>query len=116
SGKRNRMKPVARAGVHAKAGEQSAGATQDKEKKEYDGGRVHIEGGLAGGGDVDHIIEGRNQELGGVRLGPWGCCGGEGLAPYLLLQADRIGADRLNVRRCVSIEARGHIVAEELVE
>jgi hypothetical protein len=109
------VEPVSGGRRHAVAGEEGAAKAEGEEEQEDDFGRMHVEGVLPGGGDVDHVVEGGKEELGGVGVASGGGCGGDGLTPHLTLKALAFGRDLL-ADRVEEMEARGGVVVEKLAE
>jgi hypothetical protein len=61
--KREGIEPASLGGSHAVTGQEGGAPTQNEEQEEDHRGRVHIEWVLAGGGDIDHGIQGGEQHF-----------------------------------------------------
>lgn len=70
--KRDRIEPASPFGSHTVARQKGGASAKDEEEKEDNGRRVHVERVLARGRDVDHLIQGRKQQFGGIGVCP-GC-------------------------------------------
>lgn len=100
---------------HAISGQKGAAKAEGEQEQEDDDGRMHLEGILASGRDVDHIVEGGEKELFRVRAGSGRRCGSDGPTPYLALKPLALGRNLL-VDGVEEVEARGGVVAEELMK
>src|SRR6202020_2822465 len=90
-------------------------AAEGEEQQEDNSRRVHVEGILARGGDVDHGVQGGEKKLRRVDARAWSRRSGDGLLPDLVLQTLRDRRDFFG-DGVVEAEARGGVVAEELAE
>src|SRR6266853_6056567 len=69
-GKGKHVEPASAASSHAVAAEKGRAAAENEEQQEDNFRRVHVEGVPPGGRDVDHGVEGREEDLRGVDVAP----------------------------------------------
>src|SRR5207253_7825235 len=100
---------------HAVTAEEGRAAAEEEEQQEDNFRRMHVEGVPPGVRDINHGVEGREENLGGVDVRPRGSCGSHRLFPDLALEMLRKRGDLVG-DRVVEAKARGGVIAEELAE